>query len=140
MKMRHDVLRWFLRSCRADMARKRRWDSRITLLIWRSNQALYQERGFWAFLLRRFVKVLDFWWIRGHIGAYLPPHVVVGPGLRLPHGGMGVVIHHTARIGANVTIYHQVTIGVKDDRPAATLADDAYVGAGAKLLGPILIG
>jgi serine O-acetyltransferase len=57
--------------------------------------------------------------------------------------GMGVVIGETAEIGANVTLYHGVTLGGTSwskGKRHPTLEDDVVVGAGAKILGPIRIG
>jgi serine O-acetyltransferase len=62
---------------------------------------------------------------------------------------MGVVIGETAIIGNNVLIYHGVTLGAtgKDrgkDRGKArrhpTIGDNAVIGAGALVLGPVTVG
>lgn len=56
---------------------------------------------------------------------------------------MGIVIGETAEIGDDCTIYHQVTLGGtgKDkNKRHPTLGKNVLVGAGAKVLGPILIG
>lgn len=70
--------------------------------------------------------------------------VEIGPGLFLPHT-VGTVIG-AASIGSNVTIFQGVTIGAKeadmnfcrDKRP--TILDDVTIGAGAKVLGGIVVG
>ena len=125
---------------RADFAINPRWDARMTLAIWRMGQVLHRQPGVGPFLLRRLSRLADIVWNRAFIGALLPPHVQVGPGIRLPHCGRGVVLHHTVRLGAGVTLYHQVTIGVRDDRSAAVVGDDVEIGAGAKILGPVHLG
>lgn len=61
-----------------------------------------------------------------------------GPGLILIHS-TGIVINGKVRAGSNVAIEHQVTIGA-DGRESPTLGDDVFIGAGAKLVGPITIG
>jgi serine O-acetyltransferase len=61
-----------------------------------------------------------------------------GPGFVLIHS-TGVVINGTVRGGANVSIEHQVTIGA-ERRESPVLGDDVFIGAGAKVLGPVSIG
>lgn len=68
----------------------------------------------------------------------------IGPGLFFPHT-VGTVLG-AKRIGANAVIYHNVTVGAKvpDLRNEADLrpeiGDDAFLGAGCKILGPIVLG
>lgn len=73
-------------------------------------------------------------------GISLPKRAPVGPGLRIHHFG-GIVIHDDARIGANCTLRHGVTIG---DRvaggPVPVLEDEVDIGAYAQLLGGIRVG
>jgi serine O-acetyltransferase len=58
----------------------------------------------------------------------------------LPHP-QGIVIHGGARIGRDVIIGHQVTLGARDLTGAApVLEDGVYVGAGAKILGGVRVG
>lgn len=57
----------------------------------------------------------------------------------LPHGLYGIVVTHNAVIGKNVTIYHQVTIGQGKDG-APKIGDDVQIGAGAIIIGNIVIG
>jgi len=57
----------------------------------------------------------------------------------------GLVINGNCIIGKNVTILQGVTLGgnvgkVKDGRDAPILGDKVFIGAGAKVLGPIKIG
>jgi serine O-acetyltransferase len=61
-----------------------------------------------------------------------------GPGFVLIHG-TGIVVNSAVRAGANVKLEHQVTIGA-ERRQSPTLGDDVFVGAGAKVLGPVTIG
>ena len=65
----------------------------------------------------------------------------IGPGTRLGYGGMGVVIHSRARIGANCAIAQQVTVGGRSGSPGVpVIGDNVVIGAGAKVLGNITIG
>jgi serine O-acetyltransferase len=61
-----------------------------------------------------------------------------GPGFVLIHA-TGVVINSSVRAGANVKIEHQVTIGA-ERRQSPVLGDDVFIGAGAKIIGPVQIG
>jgi serine O-acetyltransferase len=61
-----------------------------------------------------------------------------GPGFVLIHS-LGVVINGTVRGGANLRIEHQVTIGA-ERRQSPILGDDVFIGAGAKVIGPVAIG
>jgi serine O-acetyltransferase len=115
-------------------------EPRLTLAVWRLGQAAHGRHGIPFFLLRRLHGVLDFVWVRSMIGAELPRSVPAGPGLRLPHAGRGVILHSSTRLGARVTLYHQVTVGVRGKDPAATIEDDVYIGAGAKVVGQITLG
>ena len=75
-------------------------------------------------------------------GIEIHPKVKIGKNLFIDHG-FGVVIGETCEIGNNVTIYQGVTLGgrsVKRVKRHPTICDDVVIGAGAKILGPILIG
>lgn len=61
-----------------------------------------------------------------------------GPGLILIHS-TGIVINGAVRGGRNVSLEHQVTIGA-ERRQAPVLGSDVFVGAGAKIIGPVTIG
>lgn len=75
-------------------------------------------------------------------GVEIHPGAKIGRGLFIDHG-MGVVIGETAEIGDNCTLYHGVTLGGTTWKPGKrhpTLGSNVVVGAGAKILGPIVIG
>ena len=61
-----------------------------------------------------------------------------GAGFVLIHS-QGVVINGSVRGGRNIHIEHQVTIGA-EGRQSPQLGSDIFIGAGAKILGPISIG
>jgi serine O-acetyltransferase len=61
-----------------------------------------------------------------------------GPGFVLIHSN-GVVINGEVRGGEGVLIEHQVTIGA-ERRQSPVLGDGVFVGAGAKIIGPITLG
>lgn len=75
-------------------------------------------------------------------GIEIHPAACLGPRLFIDHG-MGVVIGETAEVGADVTIYHGVTLGgvsLARGKRHPTIENNVIIGAGAKVLGPITIG
>lgn len=75
-------------------------------------------------------------------GIEIHPGAKIGKGFFIDHG-MGVVIGSTAIIGKNVLLYHGVTLGAVKTIPGKrhpTLKDNVIVGAGAVILGPLVIG
>ncbi len=74
-------------------------------------------------------------------GIEIHPGAKIGRGLLMDHG-MGIVIGETAEIGDDCVIYHGVTLGgsgKQQNKRHPTLQDQVTVGAGAKLLGNIVI-
>jgi len=75
-------------------------------------------------------------------GIEIHPAAHIGHGLFIDHGS-GVVIGETAELGDSVTIYQGVTLGgtgFQRGKRHPTVGDEAIIGAGAKLLGPIDVG
>ncbi len=75
-------------------------------------------------------------------GIEIHPGATIGRRFFIDHG-MGVVIGETAEIGDDVTLYHGVTLGGttwNKGKRHPTLGNGVVVGAGAKLLGPIVVG
>ena len=70
------------------------------------------------------------------------PGASIGARFFIDHGA-GVVVGETAEIGDDVTLYHGVTLGGTTwsaGKRHPTLGSQVVVGAGAKILGPILVG
>lgn len=115
----------------------------VVLLYPGFHALLFHRIGHWLyrhghFFLARTVSQ----WGRAFTGIEIHPGAQIGPCLFIDHG-MGIVIGETAEIGANCTIYHQVTLGGtgKDTgKRHPTLGDNVLIGAGAKVLGPVYIG
>jgi serine O-acetyltransferase len=81
-----------------------------------------------------------------HIGRMLTgieihPGATIGRRVFIDHG-MGCVIGETAEVGDDVTLYHGVTLGgisLEKGKRHPTLEDHVIVGAGAQVLGPIVV-
>lgn len=75
-------------------------------------------------------------------GIEIHPGAKIGKRLFIDHG-FGVVIGETAEIGDDVIIYHGVTLGGTGKnlgKRHPTLKNGVMIGAGAKILGPIILG
>lgn len=75
-------------------------------------------------------------------GIEIHPGAVIGPRFVIDHG-MGVVIGETAEIGADVTLYQGVTLGGTSTRRVKrhpTVRDRVVVGAGAQVIGAVVVG
>ena len=112
--------------------------SRSLLASIRAYQRHAASRAPWSLLLKwNSVLRHRFWSIV--TGADIPLNSRLGGGLMLPHPN-GVVIHPRAQIGPNCMIFQQVTLGTRDSEEVPTLAGHVDVGAGAKILGGVVIG
>ncbi len=75
-------------------------------------------------------------------GVEIHPAAKIGSGFFIDHG-MGVVIGETSEIGDDCLLYQGVTLGgtgKEKGKRHPTLKNNVVVGAGAKILGPIVIG
>jgi len=74
-------------------------------------------------------------------GIEIHPGAQIGRRFFIDHG-MGVVIGETTKIGDDCTLYHGVTLGGTSwdkGKRHPTLGSDVVIGAGAKVLGPVVI-
>src|SRR5689334_11673898 len=109
--------------------------------------------GFHALQLHRISHTLWRWKLRwlarlsSHLarfatGIEIHPGASIGRRVFIDHG-MGVVIGETAEIGDDCTLYHGVTLGGvswNQGKRHPTLGKGVVVGAGAKILGPFVVG
>jgi len=75
-------------------------------------------------------------------GIEIHPGARIGRRFFIDHG-MGVVIGETAEIGDNVLMYQGVVLGgtsLEKKKRHPTIEDNVVIGAGATLLGPIVVG
>ncbi|MBI4697463.1 MAG: serine acetyltransferase, partial [Nitrospirae bacterium] len=84
------------------------------------------------FIFERFIEITT--------GISIPVECKIGKGLRIHHFG-GIIFHPSVEMGDNCTVYHQVTIGDRGGKGnAAKIGDNVTFGAGAKIIGEIVIG
>lgn len=123
-----------------DPAIRSKWEvilypSLHALIIHRLSNKLYRLKLY--FLARLLSQISRFF-----TGIEIHPGAKIGKNVFIDHG-MGVVIGETAEIGNDVTIYHGVTlggVGLEKGKRHPTIGDSVVIGAGAKILGPIIIG
>jgi len=80
--------------------------------------------------------------VRWLTGVEIHPGATLGRRFFIDHG-MGIVIGETAEIGDDCTIYHSVTLGGTSwsaGKRHPTLGNNVVIGAGAKVLGPLMVG
>jgi len=105
------------------------------LLFHRLSHRLWQLGLKW---LARFISHFSRW----ITGIEIHPGATIGRRFFIDHG-MGVVIGETSVIGDECTLYHGVTLGGTSwnkGKRHPTLGTGVVIGAGAKVLGPILLG
>jgi len=62
----------------------------------------------------------------------------IGPGFFIQHGFVTAI--GAEKIGENCWVNPGVTIGYKNEKGIPTIGNNVYIGAGAKILGPLTIG
>jgi len=90
----------------------------------------------------RFPARLLSWFARFLTNVDIHPGAMIGRRFFIDHGAC-VVIGETAEIGDDVTLYHGVTLGGTSwsaGKRHPTVKDGVLIGAGAKVLGPIIVG
>ncbi|HKJ11716.1 MAG TPA: serine O-acetyltransferase EpsC [Ornithinimicrobium sp.] len=103
----------------------------------RLSHALWRRGGRGRLAARLFSQA-----VRSATGVEIHPGAQIGARFFIDHG-MGVVIGETAEVGDDVMLYHGVTLGGRSMDPVKrhpTVRDGAVLGAGARVLGPVVIG
>jgi len=105
------------------------------VLFYRLTHFLWRYKFYW---LARFISTFARW----ITGIEIHPGAVIGRRFFIDHG-MGVVIGETAIIGDDCMLYHGVTLGGTTwdkVKRHPTLKNGVVIGAGAKILGPVILG
>ena len=143
-----DKRRSFIDQAREDLATARRRDpaARSSLevaLLYPGVHALWAYRAanrLWRSGHRfaaRFVSQTA----RNLTGIEIHPAARIGDRFFIDHG-MGVVIGETAEVGDDVLMFHGVTLGGVSMSPGKrhpTIGNNVQIGAGAKVLGPVVV-
>ncbi len=138
------------------MSRDLDWDADVAR--WGSGRTPWREQSLWALWVYRFGRRLDSrpsglghralmrWYrilqkaVETLTGISLPKEAQIGPGLQIWHFG-NVFVHPHTVIGANCTLRHGITLGVRDHGgPCPVLDDDVELGAYAQVLGGVRLG
>ena len=104
------------------------WTYRIANLLWRAR----------LFLAARMLSN----WAKLWTGIEIHPGATIGRRFVIDHGN-GIVIGETAVIGDDVMMFHQVTLGSRENvktKRHPTIGNKVVLGAGAKVIGNITIG
>jgi len=125
-----------------DPAARSRWEvltcyPGLHALVWHRVVPNRLWRWGWRWLARWLAH-----WSRWLTGIEIHPGATIGRRVFIDHG-MGIVIGETAEIHDDCTLYHGVTLGGTSwnaGKRHPTLGKGVVIGAGAKILGPILVG
>jgi serine O-acetyltransferase len=137
-RLREDIAIVFER----DPAARTRWEvltcyPGLHALVWHRAVSNRLWRSGWRWLARWLAH-----WSRWLTGIEIHPGATIGRRVFIDHG-MGIVIGETAEIHDDCTLYHGVTLGGtswKQGKRHPTLGKGVVIGAGAKIIGPILVG
>ena len=127
----------------ADWSREARpfgsWQpSRALLASIRQYQHHAGSKGPLHALLRRYAVLRHRFWSMV-TGADIPVTCPIGGGLLMPHPN-GIVIHPGASLGVNCLVFQQVTIGAGGRSGLPRIGGHVDIGAGAKILGGVVVG
>ncbi|GHU76053.1 hypothetical protein AGMMS49992_21060 [Clostridia bacterium] len=65
----------------------------------------------------------------------------IDPSVFFCHKGFGIAINKNVTISSGVKIQHKVTIGIlKDENDSTYIGENTFIGAGAMILGNIVVG
>ena len=78
-------------------------------------------------------------WQTAFCGIELGKDISLGHGVWFIHP-LGIVIGGNARIGNRVRFFGNNTVGTAKENGYPTIEDDVWIGAGARILGPITVG
>ena len=117
----------------------------VSLISYPGMHAIWAHRGLhrlWQYDAAKAPARLMSQAVRTLTGVEIHPGAKIGRRFFIDHAN-GVVIGETSEIGDDVMLYHQVTLGgtsMEKTKRHPTLGNHVLVGAGAKILGPVVVG
>jgi len=100
--------------------------------VWRLAHALHRWKlSLLAALLEHSMRVV--------FACVIPYETSIGKNVHFSHGGLGIILHESCVIGDDVHIQQHVTIGERRGG-FPVIGNNVFIGAGAKILGPIRVG
>lgn len=103
------------------------------MYLFRISNKLYQWKiPLIPALIQRLIRLL--------FSCELPYYSKIGKNVMFVHNGLGVVIHPESEIGDETKIYQNVSIAGRNDRGVPKIGNRVFIGAGACILGGIIIG
>lgn len=125
----------------------------------KSYNGKWHSQGFWVMIVYRFgrwrytltnhyirklfslIYKIAYKMVQILTGIELPCEAEVGDNLRIDHFG-GIIVSGFAKLGDNCVLRNGVTIGLKniENPKAPSIGNNVDIGAGAKILGDIIIG
>lgn len=124
-----------------DPAARSKWQVVVTSAGFRALVGYRMAHWFWIRGMKRTALFISAR-VRRKTAVEIHPAAKIGTGIMIDHGA-GLVIGETTEIGNNVVLYQGVTLGGtgKDTgKRHPTIEDDVMISAGAKVLGPLVIG
>lgn len=114
--------------------------SKLLVKIYLFGRKNFNRSNFYVRIKYKIYKILDFVFVKLLLNSQIPPTVFLGDGTKIYHP-FGIIIHGGVRIGENVILRHQITIGNKKhgENDVPCVSDKVEIGAGAKILGSIMI-
>src|ERR1051326_4716136 len=97
--------------------------------------------GHWSYLRRipllpnvcsRFIRLL--------YNSDVPSSCEIGARTQFAHGAIGIILHAECRIGQNVMIGPQTTLGGNFGTGVPVVGDNVYIAPGARILGGVQVG
>jgi serine O-acetyltransferase len=126
--------------CRGDARVNRRRSGSLgalSAIVFRIGQ-FTRDRGM---PLRLVYLLTDLIYLKLLIGCEIPASISCGPRLVLPHAGRGIVINPGTKLGSDVCLMHQVTLGTAfPELEAPAVGDRVFVGAKASVIGGVTVG
>lgn len=114
----------------------------LLLLFWKNN--IWELKASCQRKHTRIKEIIYFAYLE-HFGSWIGINAHFESPPILPHGLFGIFISTNAKIGKDVVIFQQVTIGSNNlsdshNLGSPTIGNNCYIGSGAKIIGNVFVG